>query len=284
MKEQIQQLIADGRTEEALALLAQHSSDALLLQARYNNGKKQYNMGLIEFSEWQRTQAQINYAALELSNSIKGNPKPVEIKNQESENIKQQPLEPKSPKQGSVDVFISYNSKDRSIANHIRDYLRLHNFTVTIDHEAVKAAEDIKSFIQNQMKKKGFILSLVSSNSLRSGWVGMESNLAFYSDLFETRQFIPVTIDAAFRENGFVIKEVKNLDAQLEEIYKEIEERRTLRIPIEDLKDEEGRLTELRNNLPKIVQRLKAINTIDINGDNFDRGMHAVVDAMRSWE
>jgi len=112
----------------------------------------------------------------------------------------------------------------------------------------------------------------------------MESNLAFYSDLFETRQFIPVTIDAAFRENGFVIKEVKNLDAQLEEIYKEIEERRTLRIPIEDLKDEEGRLTELRNNLPKIVQRLKAINTIDINGDNFDRGMHAVVDAMRSWE
>ena len=57
MKEQIQQLIADGRTEEALALLAQQSSDALLLQARYNNGKKQYNMGLIEFSEWQRTQA-----------------------------------------------------------------------------------------------------------------------------------------------------------------------------------------------------------------------------------
>ena len=49
MKEQIQQLIADGRTEEALALLAQHSSGALLLQARYNNGKKQYNMGLIVY-------------------------------------------------------------------------------------------------------------------------------------------------------------------------------------------------------------------------------------------
>ena len=60
MLEQIQQLIADGSTEEALALLAQQSSDALLLQARYNAGKKQYNMGLIEFSEWQRTQAQID--------------------------------------------------------------------------------------------------------------------------------------------------------------------------------------------------------------------------------
>ncbi|MCB9330836.1 MAG: hypothetical protein H6574_07120 [Lewinellaceae bacterium] len=70
MLEQIQQLIADGSTEEALALLAQQSSDALLLQARYNAGKKQYNMGLIEFSEWQRTQAQINYAALELAKSV----------------------------------------------------------------------------------------------------------------------------------------------------------------------------------------------------------------------
>lgn len=71
MKDRIQQLIAEGRVEDALALLAQHSNDALLLQARYNNGKKQYNMGLIEFSEWQRTQTQINYAVLELANSVK---------------------------------------------------------------------------------------------------------------------------------------------------------------------------------------------------------------------
>lgn len=291
MKEQIQQLIAEGRTEEALALLAQHSSDALLLQARYNNGKKQYNMGLIEFNEWQRTQAQINYAALELSNSVKGLPA-VPIPPSHSSTPESQPSpggvhSPPSPNLDSgtnkeINVFISYNSKDRSVANHIRDYLRLNNFSVTIDHEAIKAAEDIKTFIQNQMKKKGFILSVVSSNSLRSGWVGMESNLSFYSDLFDARQFVPVTIDASYRESGFVINEVKSIDARLEEIYKEIEERRTLRIPIEDLKDEEGRLTELRNNLPKIVQRLKAIHTIDISGDNFDRGMEAVVGAMRN--
>ena len=281
MTEQIQQLIAEGRTEDALELLAKQSSDALLLQARFSAGKKQYNMGLIEYAEWQRTQAQINYAALELAKSLKG---------KSSEQVDAPSANPnpansnQSGEAETIDVFISYNSKDRPTANHIRDYLRLNKFAVTIDHEAVRAAEDIKSFIQNQMKKKGFILSVVSANSLRSGWVGMESNLAFYSDLFDARQFIPVVIDASFREGGFVINEIKNLDTQLENIYKEIEERRKLQIPIEELKDEESRLTELRNNLPKIVQRLKNINAIDIAGDNFDRGMAAVVETMRTWE
>lgn len=71
MKHQIQSLISNGQTDQALAILSQNSSDALLLQARYNNGKKQYNMGLIEYNEWQRIQAQVNYAALELADGIK---------------------------------------------------------------------------------------------------------------------------------------------------------------------------------------------------------------------
>lgn len=69
MKEQIQQLIAEGRTEDALYWLIYYGiEDAQLLQARFNNGKKQYNTGLIDLSEWQRTQAQISYTARELSN------------------------------------------------------------------------------------------------------------------------------------------------------------------------------------------------------------------------
>ena len=80
MKEQIQQLIANGRTEEALAILTRQAFDlkglrafeaVRLLQTRYNNDKKQYNMGLIEFSEWKRTQAQINYAVLEEAGHLK---------------------------------------------------------------------------------------------------------------------------------------------------------------------------------------------------------------------
>ncbi len=71
-KAQIQELISLGKTEEALQLLESLTSDAVLLQARFNGGKKQYNMGLIDFSEWSRMQANVNYAALEMLNSVKG--------------------------------------------------------------------------------------------------------------------------------------------------------------------------------------------------------------------
>ena len=71
MREEIQQLIAEGRTEDALALLVKHNSDAVLLQARYNQAKKQQNMGMIDFGEWSRVQSQVNYAALEMAGQVK---------------------------------------------------------------------------------------------------------------------------------------------------------------------------------------------------------------------
>ena len=66
----IKHLIATGQTEEALSHLAKVHPDAILLQARWNQGRKQYNMGLIENGEWIRIQAQINYAALELAGKL----------------------------------------------------------------------------------------------------------------------------------------------------------------------------------------------------------------------
>lgn len=71
MREEIRQLIAEGRTEDALALLVKHNSDAVLLQARYNQAKKQQKMGMIDFGEWSRVQSQVNYAALEMAGNIK---------------------------------------------------------------------------------------------------------------------------------------------------------------------------------------------------------------------
>lgn len=70
MREKVQQLIVEGRTEEALALLAQYNSEAVLLQARFNQAKKQQNMGLIDFGEWSRVLAQVNYAALAMASQI----------------------------------------------------------------------------------------------------------------------------------------------------------------------------------------------------------------------
>jgi hypothetical protein len=71
VKDYIQNLIANGQTEEALEVLSKYKrDDAIMLQARYNNGKKRHNMGLDEASEWSRVQAQVNYALLELAGGV----------------------------------------------------------------------------------------------------------------------------------------------------------------------------------------------------------------------
>lgn len=71
MKEQIRKLIANGNTEDALELLLQCGmDDALLLRSQFNNGKKNFNLGLVEHSEWQRIQARITYSALELASKL----------------------------------------------------------------------------------------------------------------------------------------------------------------------------------------------------------------------
>jgi len=71
MIKEVKKLIAEGKTESATSILIAYSEDAKLLQARFNAGKKQYNTGLIEFGEWQRTQAQINYAVLKIASQLK---------------------------------------------------------------------------------------------------------------------------------------------------------------------------------------------------------------------
>lgn len=65
MKEQIQQLIANGQTKEALNLLVQINGITVRLLAQYKNGEQQFNMGLMEFSEWQRIKSEVVSKILE---------------------------------------------------------------------------------------------------------------------------------------------------------------------------------------------------------------------------
>ncbi len=73
MKNEIQRLISIGQTKNALAILSNNHPDALLLQAQYNNGEKQFNLGIIDFGEWGRIQARVNFATLELAGKIWAN-------------------------------------------------------------------------------------------------------------------------------------------------------------------------------------------------------------------
>jgi len=271
MKEQIQQLIAEGRTEEALALLAQHSSDALLLQARYNAGKKQYNMGLIEFSEWQRTQAQINYAALELSNSVKENPGGGPASGA-------QPNNPGPAGAVKRKTFVSYNHGDAEIARQVRAFLENNGVDVIIDEDDMPAGMSIMQFIQDSIKSCDAVLSIVSSKSLESGWVGQESVASMYAVWLADKKFIPVKLDNVAFDIDFQIMAQENILKKIEDLETKIGKLRQLGGDSRAFDDDRNRLFELKNNLGQIIQRLKSVLMVDINGTNFDPSMRKVLD------
>lgn len=59
LPEAIQYLLSEDRTEDALAILSQHTDEAPLLRGRYNASKKQYNMGMIGVVDHQRSVGKI---------------------------------------------------------------------------------------------------------------------------------------------------------------------------------------------------------------------------------
>lgn len=273
MLEQIQQLIADGSTEEALALLAQQSSDALLLQARYNAGKKQYNMGLIEFSEWQRTQAQINYAALELAKSVGKTSGGSQAAGGGGTN-NPQPQANSSTKK----AFISYNHGDAETALKVKGFLDANTVDVIIDSEDMPAGMSIMEFIQASIKNCDAVVSIVSSKSLQSGWVGQESVASMYAVWLADKKFIPVKLDNVAFDIDFQITAQETINKNIDELDAKIEKLRKLGGDPRAFDDDRNRLFELKNNLGQIIQRLKSVLMVDVTGDNFDASMRKVLD------
>lgn len=269
MKEQIQQLIAAGQTKEALNLLVKLNPDALLLQAQYSNGEKQFNLGLIEFSEWGRIQARVNFAALEMAGESGKNDK------------SQAQQTTTTPDTAISSVFVSYNHDDSEAVERIRKVLEQAGLRVAIDTDDMAAGQPIKDFIQNRMKEKGFILSAVSVNSLRSGWVGIESDLSFYSQLFGGRQFLPVTLDGEFLKDDFLLESIDDIDMRLTDLDAKIQKAKDKRISALPYESRRNRLQELRENLPKILDRLQNVLTVDVSGDKFESGMKKVIDTIK---
>lgn len=268
MKEQIQKHIANGRVEEALQLLVQSDSDAVLLQARYNNGKKQYNMGLIDFSEWQRIQNQVNYAILEMASKI---PDDFEV---------QLPGTSPQPKSAPPQVFISYNHKDAIHMHAVRGYLEKNDIKVFVDIADMGPGEDIQSFIDKAFKENHFVLSLVSENSLQSGWVSKEISAAILLNRLASK-WIPVSLGQSFFDPGFYFTASTQIEGKIGEVREHMKKALEADLDTRPFEDEMGRLRDLKANLGSTLESLKKVLVTDISGPMFEPGMQKVLQAIQ---
>ena len=162
-------------------------------------------------------------------------------------------------------VFISYNHADKAIADEIRQLLCGENIEVIIDSENMYAGENIQKFIRRAIKESRITLSVVSSKSLLSGWVAIESVETFFLENYSaSKKFIACYLDPQFFELSFTSDSIELVNKKLTDINLLIDKQTEMGVDTRDLNDEKTRLIGLKNNLDQIIQRLRSCLCIDI--------------------
>ena len=175
-------------------------------------------------------------------------------------------------------VFISYNHKDKSVADQLKVAFRNAGHEVVIDSEAMAPGEDIKSFIEKCIRQSDITLSLVSRHSLLSAWVAMESIGTFYTEKnIDKGRFIAAYIDASFFDRAFTDQALDEIDAQIAEIKAIIKTRLDKDRGTADLDNELKRRRDLSYNLDEIVRRLRESLCIDITEGKFQGGVDTIL-------
>lgn len=272
MKDQIQQLIATGHTKEALDLLVQMNGDAILLQSQFNNGEKQFNLGMIDFGEWGRIQARVNFAALEMA------AKPAASNSSASGQSSNAPG-PAQPAKPSV--FISYNHTDAFAMRAVKAYLEDHDIKVFVDIQDMGVGDRIDAFIEKALQENQFILSVISENSLKSGWVNQELGAALLLNKFG-KKWLPVLLDNKAFDDGFFSETMDEFDEKVKAKQKSVQDALEKGRDIRAFMDDLIRLKDLQNDFAKTIQALKSHLGEDISGKLFDHGMARVVKSIKA--
>lgn len=180
-------------------------------------------------------------------------------------------------------VFISYNHSDSDVAMKLKKALKDNGIEITIDTDSVKAGEDINKFIQHAIANTHITLSIVSNKSLLSGWVAIETVDTFYCTKYKNdKKFIACYINNDFFNRGFTLKAVEKIDEEIREIESLMEKYAEHKIDTSDLNAEKTRYYDLRNNLSKIIGKLKESVCIDISGDHFEENLPRIVKSIKT--
>lgn len=133
-------------------------------------------------------------------------------------------------------VFISYNHEDINIVNKIISALEQNGIEIWIDNRNSRPGEDLNEFILRSITNTDITLSIVSTKSLNSVWVSIETKISFYSSqLSNKKKLIPCYIDDNFFDENFRLKTTEKIDFKIDKINKKLGEYAEQKLDFTDL-------------------------------------------------
>jgi|GEM_PF-3100275 len=180
-------------------------------------------------------------------------------------------------------VFISYNQEDTEIMEKVKNELLEAGVEVHVDIYDMSAGQDIQEFIVAALKNNDIVLSIVSQNSLLSGWVNYEMSFARVLNTFY-KNWIPVLIDDSCFNHDFFFEANQSINAKIETLHsliiRAINEKVSIYVFIEELKRMEDVKSNIASNLVELKKRL--IVDIRESDGNFKKGMQKVLKRIKS--
>ncbi|MBC7776162.1 MAG: toll/interleukin-1 receptor domain-containing protein, partial [Phycisphaerae bacterium] len=153
---------------------------------------------------------------------------------------------------------------------------------VIVDTEEIKPGEKFEDFITRVLRDNAFILTIVSKNSLLSGWVSKELTASLLLNHLSQRQWVPVRIDNEMFETEFYFSAIAKIEARITSLREAIQKSLDAKLDIRNFTEELSRQEDLKYNFSRILAELKSRLVIDVTGPLFKPGMEQVLQVVRS--
>lgn len=180
-------------------------------------------------------------------------------------------------------VFVSHSSLDKPAALQVKSFLESHHIEVIMDTEDFQGGQNLGDSILKSIKSADRTLFLISENSLRSTWVGMEFFTSFQFEKFDGKgRIIGGLLDKSLFDENFIARAIESFLQKVNDYDIQIEERRKLNplIDISDLVAKKERYANMAMNLPKLVQRFSEWLSIDLSSNNWESGLKRLLEAI----
>jgi TatD family hydrolase len=93
-------------------------------------------------------------------------------------------------------VFLSHASGDKAFVRHLATNLREQGIEVWLDEWEIKVGDSIRSKIEAGIQESGWLVVVLSQQSIQSSWVQIELNAALAKELEQKRVFVlPILLE-----------------------------------------------------------------------------------------